>query len=91
MPEMAQQPGEFWHSFISSPEPGHFPPKTERGGGGKSSSLTSLMAEKMQTLSFIHSELSPMTPPGSPRSQAKAAWTVIPPESWLGRVAGQHL
>lgn len=33
MPEMAQQPSEFWHSFISSPEPGHFPPKTEREGG----------------------------------------------------------
>jgi len=32
-----------------------------------------------------------VTPPGSPRSQAKAAWTVLPPESWPGRAAGQHL
>lgn len=43
---------------MSSPKPVHFPPKTERDGE-KSSPLASLMAKKMQTLSFIHTELSP--------------------------------
>lgn len=48
------------------------------------------MVKKMRTLFFINMELSPVTP-GSPCSQAKAAWTVLPPESWPGRAAGRHL
>lgn len=67
-----------------------FSPKNQKRGG-KSSSLTSVMAEKMRTLSFINTKLGPVTPPGSPRSQSKASWTVLPPQSCPGRAAGWHL
>lgn len=80
---MAQQQGEFWHSFLSSPKHVHFPPKTERGGE-KSSSPASLVAKKMQTQSFINTELSPVTLPGSPHSQVKVVCAVLPPKAGWG-------
>lgn len=82
--EMAQQQGEFWHSFMTSPKPGLFSPKKQKRG---------------------RKELLPHIPDGGEdvdlvfhkhRAEPCVFWAllaperVLPPESWLGRAAGQH-
>lgn len=84
--EMAQQQGEFWHKFMSSPKPIHFPPKTERGGE-RSSSPPSMMPKKTQTLSFINTELSPDSSWLS-SLPSKGGLYCPPAESWLGWIVG---